>query len=528
MGKFLGLAALFGFLGVILGAPIVRFILVKRAKDKYREGIRTGLGSVEELMELLRRLQCSFVKEIYYDETGNVALKTKWGKHTLLLQDGIVNTNPQEFDSIYSSDKMILERNTLFQYILKELDHAAPVNAYKYYSTGKRLVQLYQWTPRVFWLGVIIFLVVFASRLFGDKAISGVKNGHPQLYPDVTYGEAFDFFFNSGEWSSFTSENDRKVVEFKGKIGGKEKESTVLFQFLISEDNESFTAEYMEIDGLGLNDWMAGLCILAIFEDYEDGKKGDSSEAVEEFWNDIDDASDVQGSLEEEDVQLSQEETAENMELEKVVQAAVEPTALPANEQEADASLWETTYYRSRGPYCTLLINHISDTEVNFTIGCGASGYLAYCDFRGFPATITSQGTAVYEGNGWSLTLNFQNDGLIIVEESGEVTGGVSLGGIYVSADNWFENYYEYVFPHSDSQYITAEEMEGLTKEDCRIARNEIYARHGRRFSDEVLQAYFETCSWYYGYISPEEFDDNVLNDVERYNIEMIKAYEEG
>ncbi|MBQ2801598.1 MAG: YARHG domain-containing protein [Lachnospiraceae bacterium] len=102
------------------------------------------------------------------------------------------------------------------------------------------------------------------------------------------------------------------------------------------------------------------------------------------------------------------------------------------------------------------------------------------------------------------------------------------VGGIYVQEKDWIENYYEYVFPNSDSQYLTENDFAGLTKEDCRIARNEIYARHGRTFSDEVLQAYFEICSWYNGWIAPEAFDDNLLNDVERYNLEMIRSYEAG
>lgn len=522
MAEFLGTVAVFGFLITILGAPILHAILVKKAKDKYREGIQTNLNTVEELMDLLRRLQCSFVKEIYYDESGNVALKTKWGKHTLILQDGHINTNPDEFDTIYSEDKMIVERNSLFQYILKELNHGLPINAYKYHTTGRRLVRLYKWTPRIFWLFAFIGIAVFAVYLFGDKAVSGVKNGHPQLYPDTTYGEAFDFYFNSGEWSSFVSGKDQTVVEYKGKVGDKDNESTILFQFVLSEDGESFSAEYIEVDGVGMADWVASLCILAIFEDYEKGIKGDSLEAVEEF-RDYSDEGSGQSSVEEDEVtQLALEETVE----------AAEITEAPAEQQEAaeDYSFWETTYYRSRGPYFTMFINEITDTEVNFTIGCGASGYLAYCDLREYAATITSESTAVYseEQSGWSLTMNFQDNGTIIIEETGEFYSGVSVGGIYVQEKDWIENYYEYVFPNSDSQYLTENDFAGLTKEDCRIARNEIYARHGRTFSDEVLQAYFETCSWYNGWIAPETFDDNLLNDVERYNLEMIRSYEAG
>ena len=60
-----------------------------------------------------------------------------------------------------------------------------------------------------------------------------------------------------------------------------------------------------------------------------------------------------------------------------------------------------------------------------------------------------------------------------------------------------------------------------------RIARNEIYARHGRLFDSEDLQEYFEAQDWYEGTISPEDFDYTVLNDYERYNVNMMKSIED-
>ena len=72
-------------------------------------------------------------------------------------------------------------------------------------------------------------------------------------------------------------------------------------------------------------------------------------------------------------------------------------------------------------------------------------------------------------------------------------------------------------------------EVSGISKDQLRIGRNEILARHGRRFNDQALQQYFDSKSWYNGTISPDEFDANLdsrLNDVERANIEIIKKYE--
>ena len=69
--------------------------------------------------------------------------------------------------------------------------------------------------------------------------------------------------------------------------------------------------------------------------------------------------------------------------------------------------------------------------------------------------------------------------------------------------------------------------MNGKTEWECRVARNEIYARHGRLFKDSALQEYFNGCSWYKGTIAPEAFrDDSVLSRLEKDNIKVIEAYE--
>lgn len=91
------------------------------------------------------------------------------------------------------------------------------------------------------------------------------------------------------------------------------------------------------------------------------------------------------------------------------------------------------------------------------------------------------------------------------------------------------QNTEDYIFPNSSSVLLTDAEVSGISKDQLRIGRNEILARHGRRFNDQALQQYFDSKSWYSGTISPDEFDANLdsrLNDVERANIEIIKKYE--
>lgn len=84
-----------------------------------------------------------------------------------------------------------------------------------------------------------------------------------------------------------------------------------------------------------------------------------------------------------------------------------------------------------------------------------------------------------------------------------------------------------FILPGSDSRYIDVRELENFTVEQCRLARNEIYARHGRRFNDEGLQAYFDSQDWYAGTVAPENFRETVLNEYELYNRDLIVKYEE-
>lgn len=84
----------------------------------------------------------------------------------------------------------------------------------------------------------------------------------------------------------------------------------------------------------------------------------------------------------------------------------------------------------------------------------------------------------------------------------------------------------EYIIENSDTRYLTKDDLIGMTAEECRLARNELYARHGRKFDDEGLQSYFEACSWYHGSIEPKDFQESMLSDIEIANRDLIVEYE--
>ncbi len=84
------------------------------------------------------------------------------------------------------------------------------------------------------------------------------------------------------------------------------------------------------------------------------------------------------------------------------------------------------------------------------------------------------------------------------------------------------DTYGYYILPNSSMERISKSDIADLTDEELRLARNEIYARHGRKFNDRELQAYFDKQPWYYGIIDPDDFTDNMLSDIERENAKLL------
>ena len=84
-----------------------------------------------------------------------------------------------------------------------------------------------------------------------------------------------------------------------------------------------------------------------------------------------------------------------------------------------------------------------------------------------------------------------------------------------------------YIIPNSDSRMLSDSDLQGITRNDLTLARNEIYARHGRMFKDDDIRAYFESQAWYAGIVPADQFSDSVLSKIEKANISTIKAYED-
>lgn len=86
-----------------------------------------------------------------------------------------------------------------------------------------------------------------------------------------------------------------------------------------------------------------------------------------------------------------------------------------------------------------------------------------------------------------------------------------------------------YIISYSSDVLLTLSDIQGLSKQQLRYARNEIYARHGRKFQSQDLRNYFNSKSWYQGVIEPSNFNDKtMLTNIEIKNIQFLKSVEDS
>ncbi len=84
----------------------------------------------------------------------------------------------------------------------------------------------------------------------------------------------------------------------------------------------------------------------------------------------------------------------------------------------------------------------------------------------------------------------------------------------------------QWIFPDSSERLLTDADIAGLSSWELKVARNEIYARHGRRFNSAELQNHFNSCDWYSGTVAPGDFTDGMLSATELANVQFLKAAE--
>jgi len=80
-----------------------------------------------------------------------------------------------------------------------------------------------------------------------------------------------------------------------------------------------------------------------------------------------------------------------------------------------------------------------------------------------------------------------------------------------------------FLFADSDRRLLTPEDLKPLSKAELRNARNEIYARRGRKFVRREVSDYFKQFDWY-----RPQFGEVELTFIEAKNVELIQKFEKA
>jgi len=79
------------------------------------------------------------------------------------------------------------------------------------------------------------------------------------------------------------------------------------------------------------------------------------------------------------------------------------------------------------------------------------------------------------------------------------------------------------LFPQASQRLLSIAELHTMTKQELRIMRNEIFARHGYIFKTSDMKGYFAKQPWYHAQSSDV---NGMLSNIEQQNVTLIKKYE--
>lgn len=140
------------------------------------------------------------------------------------------------------------------------------------------------------------------------------------------------------------------------------------------------------------------------------------------------------------------------------------------------------------------------------------TGYISY---------LQKESTRLADEGNTEAALDILNTGKDLVKDTDSVDKMIQS-----VEEKQQESEKDYIIADSDRRYLTEGEVRNLTLKEINYAKNEIYARHGRKFKSAELQNYFNSKSWYHGTIEPDDFQNSYLNDYEQKNTELLSKVE--
>ena len=264
-----------------------------------------------------------------------------------------------------------------------------------------------------------------------------------------------------------------------------------------------------------------------IVEDYDETSDDDTDDASNDTLNEISDdkdKSDLDGKEEtgKADGETSEAEKADDGKSDKAEDEKVE--ADYDLSEHPEVSLEGTFSESNSGDYIIKLPQNLSFADGDVVLEEVKSVRLDMSDLDYRVSDYVEKGDNIkVSGQGYTadgkvyIKINsvLDSEGVDVTEKEKDASDGLSE-----NSDS------DYIISKSSSELLTEADIKGLSLRELNYAKNEIYARHGRKFQSKELQDYFNSKDWYKGTIEPEDFSDNLLNDVELANAKLLRDKE--
>ena len=180
---------------------------------------------------------------------------------------------------------------------------------------------------KVLLVTIVLLLLTACSAIAElDEHVVMVKTGHPELYPELEYGEVFGEFFGNPTWEYFKSDENQDVVQFTGTCKVLDKKVNAEIQFILDIENDSFEVGALTFNDIPQVQFMTMALISKAFEDYADKHNIKLAKKSDDIWN-FDDYVNYE----------STDETEENLETQTDNRT---PPATVINETEDDEELY--------------------------------------------------------------------------------------------------------------------------------------------------------------------------------------------
>lgn len=154
-----------------------------------------------------------------------------------------------------------------------------------------------------------------------------------------------------------------------------------------------------------------------------------------------------------------------------------------------------------------------SSSDDNFYLNIESSDFTAEIDITRYPSFDTTDIRIGVNGD----KLSSEGISISTVPTTTATTGTTTTGTTATTSSS------DYIISDSNTREISKSELTSLTPWKLKVARNEIYARHGRPFVHKDLQCYFAKKTWYK---VDNNYDVSSISYIENKNIATIQAYE--